>query len=261
MCRGRIFVIEYGHEVMNMNETKKPKYGIGQNVAWMLGIAWETRKRTIFFCLLTAALEIGYNLAQLYIAPQILTKVEQQAPLRELIATIGFFTAALFLTTGLKDYVNQNVLFPRIEVRTVIIGKISRKCNTTSFPNTLAADFIKLREKAHMATDGNREATEHIWATLTSLLQNVGGFLVYLMILSHLDWPLLLAVIATCLVGFLVSRYTNNWVFAHREAEDKYYAQKRRRGPGAGGCGPDHRQGHPDLRPAGLAGRADRQRA
>ena len=210
-----------------MNEGKKPKYSIGQNVAWMVRIAWETRKRTIFFCLLTAALEIGYNLAQLYIAPQILTKVEQQAPLRELIATIGFFTAALFLTTGLKDYVNQNVLFPRIEVRTVIIGKISRKCNTTSFPNTLAADFIKLREKAYNATDGNREATEHIWATLTSLLQNVGGFLVYLMILSHLDWPLLVAVIATCLVGFLVSRYTNNWGFAHREAEDKYYAQKR----------------------------------
>lgn len=220
-------MIEYRHEVMDMNETKKPKYSIGQNVAWMVRIAWKTRKRTIFFCLLTAVLEIGYNLAQLYIAPQILTKVEQQAPLRELIATIGFFTAALFLTTGLKDYVNQNVLFPRIEVRTVIIGKIGRKCNTTSFPNTLAADFIKLREKAYNATDGNREATEHIWATLTSLLQNVGGFLVYLMILSHLDWPLLLAVIATCLVGFLVSRYTNNWVFAHREAEDKYYAQKR----------------------------------
>ena len=72
MCRGRIFVIEYRHEVMNMNETKKPKYGIGRNVAWMVDIAWKTRKRVIFFCLLTAVLAQlsgrGYRRCRLMVA-------------------------------------------------------------------------------------------------------------------------------------------------------------------------------------------------
>ena len=210
-----------------MNEKAKPKYGIAQNVLWMAKIAWSTRKRVLVFCFLTAALEILYNLAQLYIAPEILKRVESHAPLSSLLWTIAFFTLAIFLVLVLKDYIKENTMYPRVDVRSVIIGKLTEKCNTTSYPNTLDADFIKLRERAYMACDGNREATELIWQTLTLLLQNIGGFVIYLTILSRLDLTLLLVVVATCLVGFFVSRYTNNWMFTHREAEDVYYAKKR----------------------------------
>ena len=210
-----------------MKDKNKPKYNIAQNVGWMVKLAWKTRKRVLLFCVLTAALEILYNLAQLYIAPEVLTRVEHSAPLGELLGIIGLFTLVLFLTLGLKDYIVQNTLFPRVDVRTVIIGMIARKSNMTAFPNTLDADFIKLREKAHTACDGNREATELIWQTITLLLQNIGGLAVYLTILSSLDWVLLTVVIATCVAGFAVSLYTNNWMYTRRETEDVYYAKKR----------------------------------
>ena len=209
-----------------MKDKNKPKYNIAQNVGWMVKLAWQHRKRVLLFCLVTAILEVGLNLTQLYIAPEILSRVEAHAPIRELLGTIGFFTMILFLIQGLTDYVNQNTMFPRVDVRTVIIGMLGRKSNMTSYPNTLDAVYIKLREKAHMACEGNREAAEYIWHTLTQLLKNIGGFMVYLTILSHLEPLLLLVVIATCLGGFLVSRYTNNWMFTHREEEDKYYAKK-----------------------------------
>ena len=210
-----------------MKDKNKPKYNIAQNVGWMVKLAWKTRKRVLLICLLTAILEVGLNLTQLYIAPEILSRVEHHASLGQLLGTIGFFTVTLFLIQGFKDYVRQNTMFPRVDIRTVIIGMLGRKSNMTSYPNTLDANYIKLREKAHMACEGNREATEYIWETLTQLLKNIGGFLVYLTILSHLDLLLLLVVIVTCLGGFLVSRYTNNWMFTHREEEDKYYAKKR----------------------------------
>lgn len=210
-----------------MKESSKPKYNILQNVGWMVKLAWQNRKRVLLFCLITAVLEVGFNLTQLYVAPEILRRVEDHVSIGQLIGTIGFFTLILFLLQGLKDYVDQNTMFPRVDVRTVIIGMLGRKSNMTSYPNTLDADFIKLREKAHMACEGNREATEYIWHTLTQLLINIGGFLVYLSILSHLDILLLIVVISTCLAGFLVSRYTNNWMFTHREQEDRYYAKKR----------------------------------
>ena len=210
-----------------MKDKNKPKYNIAQNVGWMVKIAWKDRKRVLVLCILMAALEIFYNLTQLYIAPEILSRVEQHVPLTELLGTIGVFTLALFLAMGLKDYFQQIAMFPRVDVRSYIIGMIGRKCNMTSFPNTLDADFIKLREKAHMATENNREATENIWKTLTELLQNVGGFIVYLSILSSLDAVLLIVVVVTCVVGFFVSRYTNNWMFHHREEEEVYYAKKR----------------------------------
>ena len=209
-----------------MKDKTKPKYNAAQNVGWMVKIAWKVRRRVLFICIAMAALEVAYNLAQLYVAPEILSCVERHAPMGELLGTIGLFTLALFLIMGLKDYFKQIALFPRVDVRSGIVGMIARKCNMTSFPNTLEAKFIKLREKAHQSTQGNNEATELVWETLTELMQNVGGFLVYLTILSRLNGVLLGVIVATCVVGFLVSRYSDNWTFRHREEEESYYAKK-----------------------------------
>ncbi|MCD8397964.1 MAG: ABC transporter ATP-binding protein/permease [Lachnospiraceae bacterium] len=210
-----------------MEAKTKPKYGIAQNVGWMIGIAWRVRRRVLLICVLTTLMEILYNVAQLYIAPEILKAVETHASLGSLLTTILFFTAALFVTQGVKGYLDTYAMYPRIDVRTEIIGMLADKCNTTSFSNTLDADFVRLREKASSATDSNLEATEYIWQGLTNLLQHIGGFLVCLSILSGLHPALTAVVLATCLIGFLASRYASDWEFEHRKEESAYYAKKR----------------------------------
>lgn len=209
-----------------MKEKEKPKFNAIQNIGWMVKLAWENRRRVLYFCVLTAALEVLLNLTELYIAPEILARVEQKSPMWMLLAIIAAFTAALFFINGIKEYISQNMVFACIDVRTAIIGMIAEKSNKTSYPNTLKADFIKMREKAHFSCNGNEQATEHIWQTLTMLLKNIGGLIVYLTILSQIDTVLLLVVIATCFAGFLVSRYTNNWRYAHREEEEQYFQRK-----------------------------------
>ncbi|MCD7812792.1 MAG: ABC transporter ATP-binding protein/permease [Lachnospiraceae bacterium] len=210
-----------------MEAKTKPGYGVVQNVGWMTGIAWRVRRRVLLICVLTALMEILYNAAQLYIAPEILKAVETHVPLGSLLTTILFFTAALFVTQGVKGYLDSYAMYPRIDVRTEIIGMLADKCNTTSFSNTLDADFVRLREKASSATDSNLEATEYIWQGLTNLLQHIGGFLVCLSILSGLHPALTVVVLATCLIGFLASRYASDWEFEHRKEESTYYAKKR----------------------------------
>ena len=221
---GKVIIV--GREKTQRIKKEKPKFNTVQNISWMVKIAWENRKRVLLFCVLSAFFEILLNLTQLYIAPEVLSRVEEKAPMWLLLCTIGVFTMALFLINGIKQYVRENTLFARVDVRSAIIGKVAQKCNMTSYPNTLDADFIKMREKAHFACEGNSQATEHIWETLTMLLKNVGGLVVYLTILSRIDTPLLLVVVATCVVGFFVSRYTNNWRYAHRDEEEQYYQKK-----------------------------------
>lgn len=206
---------------------EKPKFNVIQNVLWMCAIAWHRRKRVLAFCLLSAGMEVGFNLTQLFIAPRILTLVESKASLQSLLFTIALFTVALFVLNFGREYVMQNEMFAQVDVRSAIIGILGKKCINTSFPNTLNPDFIRLRDRANLATGGNSEATEEIWRTLTKLLKNAGGFVVYLAILSHLNPALLLITIATCAVGFLVSRNANNWEYSHRDEAEKYYARKR----------------------------------
>lgn len=210
-----------------MKATGKPRYSVAENLGWMIQTAWKTRKRVLLLCLLGALVEITLNLAQLYIAPEILSRVEAHAPIPQLLCTIAFFTALLFVTQGAKAYLQINVLLPRVDVRSAIIAMVSDKSNRTSFPNTLDESFCQLREKAYTTCQSNREAAEHIWQVVTDLLRDVCGFLIYLTILSQVNPVLLLVVIATCLAGFLVSHYTNNWLYANRKQEDIYYLRKR----------------------------------
>lgn len=198
-----------------------------RNIKWMIDIAYKNCKRVLLFCVLTATLEVLLNLIQLYIAPGIIKCVEQKVSIKMLLMTILAYTLALFFINGFKKYIEENTLFSRIEVRTKIIAMVSRKCNTTSYPNTLDANFIRLRDAAYFACEGNSEATEHIWQTLTMLLKNIGGLIAYLFILSSFDPFLLLIIILTCFISFFVSRYANNWHYANKIEGEKYYHKKR----------------------------------
>lgn len=210
-----------------MNQKNRPKYNTAQNVAWMIGNAWNARKRVLLIVLLTAGLNVAVNLLQLYLAPEILRRVEQAAPLRELLDTIALFTALLFLVNGVRQYIRANTLFARVDVRCRIIGLISYKCNTTSYCNTLDSKFVRMREKAHASADNNREATEYIWETLTVLLENIGGLVCYLLVLSHMDPFLLLVIAVTSVISFFAAKRSARWEYAHREEQEAYIAKLR----------------------------------
>ena len=205
-----------------MKHTEKPKYSIRQNVCFMVRTAWEKRRRVLLLCVVLAAIQVALNLAQLYIAPEILVKVEQGAPVRELVQTIGFFTAVLFLLQGAAAYCEAVRMPGEIDVRCAIIRMISRKNGETSYPNVHDSKILKLEEQTQRATSGNDDAAEHIWHTLTELLANLGGFAVYLLLLCRLSRFLILLVVLTAAADFFVSHYINEWEYRHRDEREQY---------------------------------------
>mgnify|MGYP000621070882 CR=1 FL=1 len=106
---------------------RKSKYTMTQNIAWMIGNAWRICKSVLTLCVLCAAAAVAVNLTELFVAPQILSKVEQAAPVAELIGTILLFTVLLFLAKGLKSYLALNTLYGRVEVRTGLINQVEYK--------------------------------------------------------------------------------------------------------------------------------------
>jgi ATP-binding cassette subfamily B protein len=152
-------------------QKERPKYNMWQNSAYMINEAWKVRRSVVFLCLILAILAVATNLAELFVAPVILEKVEAAVPLGELISTIVLFSFVLLVLAALKAYAVTNTLFGRIEVRLSIIHKIHNKVATTSFPNTEDTSVLKKLEKSNMAVSDNKEATEEIWNTLTELLK------------------------------------------------------------------------------------------
>ena len=184
----------------------KPKYNMAQNSWFMIKLAWTSgEKKVIVLSLLSALFAVALNLINLYVSPTILSVVERQASVTELIVTIVVFVAALMLVSAASSYVNTNTLYGRISVRCEIINLLNRKMATTSYQNISDERFKTLKIKVQDTIGSNRAATEAVWTTLTDLTTNIVGFAFYVVLMSSIQPLLLLAILATTVVSYFVS--------------------------------------------------------
>lgn len=206
-----------------MKEKQKPKYNMAQCVGFMLDTAWKTRKRVPFVCLLLAVLQTGQSLLQLFLSPAVLRRVEEGAPLGQLLGAVGFFTLAMLLLNGVFHYVANNAPYARMDVRLRVQERLNHKGSVTSYPNTQDPAFHKLQRTAgETVYTGSYGAAEHIWVTLTDLLKNLLGFGIYLLLLRNLDLRLLLVVMVTAALSFFATRWNRMWINRHREERGEH---------------------------------------
>jgi ATP-binding cassette subfamily B protein len=80
----------------------------------------------------------------------------------------------------------------------------------------------KKLDKASMAVSGNRDAGEAIWDTLTDLLKNIAGLVIYIILLSSLEPWIIAVVLITTVTGFFLTNRINGWKYRHRDEEADY---------------------------------------
>ncbi|MCD8055262.1 MAG: ABC transporter ATP-binding protein/permease [Clostridiales bacterium] len=201
---------------------EKPRYNMLQNSAWMISTAWHDReKKVIVLSILTAVLAVCSTLINTYITPSILSKVETSAPVSELILTIVIFSLLLIIVSAAQSYVTTNTLYGRISVRMAIVRMLFRKAADTSYSNLWNKKFDKLINQGITYTQGNSTVTEAVWTTLTNLLKNILGFIIYLALLATLEWWIVVVVTATTVAGYLVTRALSSYEYKHREEMEK----------------------------------------
>lgn len=205
-----------------MKSKEKPKYGIFQCVSFMVKTAWKNVRSVLWLCIVFAVLTVCINLAQLFMAPMVLQKVETAASLSELLGCIGVYAVILLILNAVLGYVDENIQYGRIDVRSAVISMINHKAYTTSYPNTKAPEVLRMHSEALDNCGSNDAASEHIWHTLTGLLINLLGFVIYLLLLADVNLLLMGIVIATTVIGFFISRYINEWGYRHKDELAKY---------------------------------------
>ena len=208
-----------------MKEKKKPKYNLFQNIGFMFRTTWNTRKTIIFVAFILSSLRIVADLVRLFIAPEILAKVERAAPVSELLWTIAFFSLALFILSAADSYIADLSTLSIMETRLKIRDSIIRKACLTAYPNAADPEFIKVQEDAIDNTDSNRRASGQFWFTLEATMVNTVGFVIYLTMLSDLSIFLAIAVLITSFAGFIVTKRLRRWGYNHRKERGRYLRQ------------------------------------
>ncbi len=206
-----------------VNKEIKPKYNMLQNTGFMIWVAWKAKeKKVIILGILLAAITVALNIVNLYITPTMLGLIENHVSWLELIKMIILFVILLMFFSGSSAYIKANVLYGRISVRSQIINMLNNKASLTSYPNLFDDIFKKLSIKAKEATRSNSMAAEAIWTTLTNLLVNVLGFLIYIFLLSAIPPILMIMIIFSAFISYKISHHFNEWRYHHREEEAEY---------------------------------------
>lgn len=202
---------------------EKPKYNMFQNSWFMIKLAFKSKeKKVLFLGGAIVILSVLINLINLYVSPLILSVVEKNEAISELIKIIITFVLSLGLTSALLAYVNENILYGRVSVRIEIINSLNNKAATTSYSNIFEDKFSKLLSKASQYCSGNSEATEAVWTTLTNLSTNILGFIVYLLLLSNVYALLIVVIIVTTTISYFISNYCSGYRYRHKEEESEY---------------------------------------
>ncbi len=201
---------------------EKPKYSLWRNTAYMIALAWRTRPGVIWLCLLLSVLAVGQSLAELFVTPTVLQMIETRAPLVRLIWMIVAFAGLLLMVRGARGYLDSNTMLGRVSVRFRLVNAIHQKFMTTSYPNTEDQAVRKLLDRATGSVRGNGDATEAVWKTLTELLTNLGGFAVYLFLISSLDPALILVTLGATVASYLATKRINEWGYRHRAEEAEF---------------------------------------
>ena len=197
----------------------KPKYNTGQNTLYMVGRAWRECRSVLYLALAVAAVGVAVNLLELFVVPTILQAVESAAEVGSLLKLIGAVSAAMLAVYCLQTYLNANVMFGRVRIRANLSNEVHLKFCRTAYPHIEDPEFLAWTERASRPTQGNSDAAEAIWTTLTDLAVNAVSFAFYLLLLASVS-PLILAVTAaTALAGYLAGTRIRQWRYRRREEQ------------------------------------------
>ena len=193
-----------------------------QNVGFMVKTAWvEKEKKVLVTTPFLAVLSVINSLIGLYVTPVLLGQVESGVSPMQLVLTAVSFTLALMLCGAVTAYINEFELYGKVTTRLALISAMNEKGCRTSFPNREDDKFIKLSSRASQAVSSNSQASEAIWVTLQSLITNIAGFVIYLVMLTNVDPVLIAVILATTLVGYFINKYLSGYSYRHRDEESE----------------------------------------
>lgn len=198
----------------------KPRYNMWQNSGFMIGIAWKYEKQVLVMLVLQAIVYVGNSLTGLLVTPAILRAVERHVAIESLLVTIIIFVGLLILFSAARAYIEQNASWGHNSVRQKILGMTQNKAATTSYSNLEDERFLKLQARVKQAVSSNYDAVQKIWVTLTELLENVLGFIIYLMMMYNLEWYIMVVIVVSTMLGYGVSKRLNGYEYQHKEELD-----------------------------------------
>lgn len=173
-----------------------------------------------YVCILWAVLSVAINIAELFLAPVILGKISNHAPVSELLSAVGVFIITLLLLRAGKVIAVNVFYYGEAPLQYHLRESISNKHLTTSYPNAEDTELRELYNKANASVQmGGSNGERAFWVSATELLIAVLSFGLCFMLLANLHPVLMVVIVASAVVSLWLNQRIMAYYAAHRGEE------------------------------------------
>ncbi|MFM1583714.1 hypothetical protein, partial [Helcococcus ovis] len=137
------------------------KYGILQNVFYMIKEAWEVRKNLLLlFVVISIFAKVGLAIVELFITPEIVKMIQLKQDFGLIVIYIICIVGIYFIFEAIRDVVLQFIITPKIDVRTNLIFKILKRNLTMPYQLTLNSKLKQNFKRCQELTSSNHTFSE-----------------------------------------------------------------------------------------------------
>lgn len=198
---------------------KKPPYSIWNNTVMMLTVCWNYSKKLIFLLAVQVPLRILGPLAAMLLPSAVLLELERKSgsPL-PLVGIILGLTLLIMVIGAANTYVDGILDYFITEPRSdYFMRKAMYRRNTADYALTERDEYINLYRRANQTFYSQYCATEEFYRVLVKLLVAAVSALLYGIFLFQISPFLVPLSVSLVLAGFLIRRWSNNWVANHKD--------------------------------------------
>lgn len=197
------------------------KYGIFDNLKFVLIHIWKWDKAVLLFIAISAAAGALLPLAGIYLPKIVIDLVSQQASTGKLITIVLSFTMAMAAMNMLNKYADGYVNASAMANRMRYLFMSNTKAMTCDYENIESAAGQHLRDKLNAAINSERGGPQMILRILPTFASSLAGIVLYGSVLSTLSPWILILIICTSFVNYAVLRRITRILEKFRDAYSK----------------------------------------
>lgn len=210
---------------MEDTDLKKQKFRLSilwKNIIYAFSIYWKERKIFIFIYVLSAVLRVALPYAGILLPKIVIDQIEQQSDAGQFLMTVGGMALLLVVLNYIKSF-SDNItdnLTGTVGILSMIICQADKEM-TMDYELMENPEFKKIKDKAGKAIQSNHSIAMNYPRTIVQFLSNIGGFLLYSIVIISINPLILPLLFVSAAVNWLMLTRARKYDAKTREERGK----------------------------------------
>lgn len=216
--------------MLNMKSTKngsydelnRCQYSAIQNIWYCLCSTVQCYFPLLCWCALAILINVLIPVLSTYLPKAVIEIVTAERSIRELAAVILAFMGSIAILSGANKFLTKFIYHHKYKMNTFYLKRVVLKGLTTDYINQENGIFRKLQTESFLCCNGNSSPLSNIYKVLIDLFTSILGLSVFLVVLVHLNWGIIIFLIAATVISYFLNQKIIEWTTANAQERIRY---------------------------------------